>query len=54
MHAGRLVLLDTPAAFMRSDEPRARAYRETLRLNEELLAALASDGGGRTLTEVEG
>jgi osmoprotectant transport system ATP-binding protein len=41
MHAGRLVLLDTPGAFMRSAEPRARAYRETLRLNEEVLAALA-------------
>jgi osmoprotectant transport system ATP-binding protein len=41
MHAGRLVLLDTPGAFMRSDEPRARAYRETLRLNEEMLSALA-------------
>ena len=45
MHAGRLVLLDTPEAFMRSDDPRARAYRETLRLNEEILTALAEDGG---------
>ncbi len=45
MHAGRLVLLDTPEAFMRSDDPRARAYRETLRLNEAILTALAEDGG---------
>ncbi|HEU4593540.1 MAG TPA: ATP-binding cassette domain-containing protein [Pyrinomonadaceae bacterium] len=43
MHAGRLVLLDTPEGFMRSDEPRARAYLETLRLNEEMLAALADE-----------
>jgi len=34
MKAGRLVLLDTPGGFMRSDEPLARAYRETLRLDE--------------------
>jgi hypothetical protein len=45
MHAGRLVLLDTPEVFMRSDDSRARAYRETLRLNEKVLAALAEDGG---------
>jgi osmoprotectant transport system ATP-binding protein len=32
MSAGRILLLDTPGAFLRSDEPRARAYRETLRL----------------------
>jgi osmoprotectant transport system ATP-binding protein len=50
MHAGRLVLLDTPEAFMRSDEPRARAYLETLRLNEEILAAL-SNGESQRLTE---
>ncbi|HEX8721398.1 MAG TPA: ATP-binding cassette domain-containing protein [Pyrinomonadaceae bacterium] len=30
MSAGRVLLLDTPAGFLRSDEPRARAYRETL------------------------
>ncbi|MCA1592637.1 MAG: ATP-binding cassette domain-containing protein [Acidobacteria bacterium] len=41
MHAGRLVLLDTPQNFLRSDEPRALAYRETLRLPEETAAALA-------------
>ncbi len=54
MHAGRLVLLDTPEAFMRADEPRARAYRETLRLDEGILAALANDDEGRTLTEGDG
>jgi osmoprotectant transport system ATP-binding protein len=32
MQAGRLVVLDTPANFLRSDVPLARAYRETLRL----------------------
>lgn len=30
MSAGRVVLLDTPENFMRSEEPLARAYRETL------------------------
>jgi osmoprotectant transport system ATP-binding protein len=30
MSAGRVLLLDTPDAFLRSDEPHARAYRETL------------------------
>src|SRR4051812_34745461 len=33
MHAGRLVLLKTPEDFLRSDEERARAYIETLRLD---------------------
>jgi len=32
MSAGRVLLLDTPEAFLRSDEPHARAYRETLAL----------------------
>jgi len=41
MHAGRIVLLDTPQNFLRSDEPHARAYRETLRLPEETTNALA-------------
>jgi osmoprotectant transport system ATP-binding protein len=30
MSAGRILLLDTPAGFLRSAEPHARAYRETL------------------------
>jgi osmoprotectant transport system ATP-binding protein len=34
MSAGRLVLLETPAGFLRSSEPHARAYIETLRLDE--------------------
>ena len=34
MSAGRVVLLDTPEGFLRSAEPLARAYRETLRLTD--------------------
>ncbi|HEX3560700.1 MAG TPA: ATP-binding cassette domain-containing protein [Pyrinomonadaceae bacterium] len=30
MSAGRIVLLDTPGGFLDSDEPHARAYRETI------------------------
>src|ERR1043165_114427 len=30
MSAGRIVLLDTPEAFLKPDEPHARAYRETI------------------------
>ncbi|MGB8507366.1 MAG: hypothetical protein WCD76_03095, partial [Pyrinomonadaceae bacterium] len=41
MHAGQLVLLDTPQNFLRSTEPHARAYRETLRLPSEITGALA-------------
>lgn len=36
MSAGRVVLLDTPEGFLRSAEPHARAYRETLVLPNEL------------------
>ena len=32
MSAGRIVVLDTPDNFLRSDEPLARAYRETLQM----------------------
>ncbi len=39
MHKGRLVLLATPAEFIESDEPHARRYVETLRLNEDILGA---------------
>ena len=45
MKAGRILLLDTPEAFLRSDEPHARAYRETLQLPDEVLSAVS--GGGR-------
>ena len=38
MHAGRLVLLETPAGFMRSTETHARRYRETLGLGDAHLA----------------
>jgi osmoprotectant transport system ATP-binding protein len=42
MHAGRLVLLETPKGFLRSEEEHARAYTETLRLGAETLAELES------------
>jgi osmoprotectant transport system ATP-binding protein len=32
MSAGRVLLLDTPEGFLRSEEPYARAYRETLEM----------------------
>ena len=43
MHAGRIVLLATPREFLEADEPRARAYLDTLRVGDALL----SEGGGR-------
>ncbi|MFN2415801.1 MAG: ATP-binding cassette domain-containing protein [Pyrinomonadaceae bacterium] len=43
MSAGRVLLLDTPRAFLRSEEPRARAYRETLQLPDEVLSASGGD-----------
>src|SRR5215207_8638617 len=45
MKAGRIVLLGTPDAFLRSEEPHARAYRETLQLPDEVLSAVS--GGAR-------
>jgi osmoprotectant transport system ATP-binding protein len=44
MSAGRLVLLETPENFLRSKEEQARAYIETLRRDEELLASRGSVG----------
>ncbi|HKR59941.1 MAG TPA: ATP-binding cassette domain-containing protein [Pyrinomonadaceae bacterium] len=41
MHAGRLVLLETPENFLKSKEPHAQAYLETLKLQVED----ESDGG---------
>ena len=38
MSAGRLALLATPEEFLRSDEPHARAYLDTLRLPEDAKA----------------
>ena len=35
MHAGRLVLLETPENFLKSEEEHARAYLETLKLQVE-------------------
>jgi osmoprotectant transport system ATP-binding protein len=43
MKAGRILLLDTPEAFLRSEEPHARAYRETLQLPDEVLTAVSGD-----------
>jgi osmoprotectant transport system ATP-binding protein len=43
MSAGRIRLLDTPENFMRSDEPLARAYRETI----TPLAELSDNEGKR-------
>jgi len=36
MQEGRIILLATPAEFLRTDEPLARAYLETLQLDENL------------------
>ena len=38
MSAGRVVLLDTPENFFDSDEPHARAYRETLLSLDKIVA----------------
>jgi len=38
MSAGRVVLLDTPENFLDSDEPHARAYRETLLSLDKIVA----------------
>lgn len=42
MHAGRLVLMDTPDEFLKSKEEHARAYLETLKLQVET----ETNGGG--------
>jgi len=39
MHKGRVVLLATPEEFIGSDEPHARRYVETLKLNENIFSA---------------
>ncbi|HEV2761371.1 MAG TPA: ATP-binding cassette domain-containing protein [Pyrinomonadaceae bacterium] len=51
MHAGRLILLETPEGFLRSEEPRARAYADTLRLDDATAAALAGSAGEMTNAE---
>ena len=43
MSAGRVLLLDTPEAFLRSEEPYARAYRETLRVPAGVLTGAEGD-----------
>ena len=42
MHEGRLVLLETPENFLRSNEEHARAYIETLRLDPRVSAAFTN------------
>lgn len=42
MHEGRLVLLETPENFLRSDEEHARAYIETLRLDPRVSEAFTN------------
>jgi osmoprotectant transport system ATP-binding protein len=40
MHAGQLVLLETPEDFLSSRLPQARAYIETLRLDSRIIEAI--------------
>jgi osmoprotectant transport system ATP-binding protein len=40
MHAGELILLETPEDFLRSKLSQARAYIETLRLDPRVIAAM--------------
>ncbi len=53
MHAGQLVLLETPEDFLRSRLSQARAYIETLRLDSRIIEAMqtqespAADASGR-------
>jgi hypothetical protein len=47
MSAGRVVVLDTPEGFLASDEPHARAYRETLQTPFEIPPASADVEGSR-------
>jgi osmoprotectant transport system ATP-binding protein len=41
MKAGRIILLETPEGFLKSDEPYAQAYLETLRVTDRERAPLA-------------
>lgn len=41
MQAGRIILLETPDEFLKSDEPYAQAYLETLRVKDPERAPLA-------------
>lgn len=45
MHAGRLVLLETPEDFLRSSEEHARGYTETLRPDRRVLEAFPPADG---------
>jgi osmoprotectant transport system ATP-binding protein len=50
MSAGRIVLLEAPEGFLRSDEPHARAYRDTLALPGDFLPPRAG-GDAQDATE---
>jgi osmoprotectant transport system ATP-binding protein len=45
MHAGRLLLLETPANFVKSEEEHARAYMETIRFDLDATGAQAQESG---------
>ena len=45
MHAGRLLLLETPANFVKSEEEHARAYMETIRFDLDTQVAQARESG---------
>jgi osmoprotectant transport system ATP-binding protein len=44
MHAGRLVVLETPAEFTRSPEPEARAFLQCLQAVEQIRGIAMKDG----------
>ena len=43
MHRGRIELVESPTSFLRSDNPRAQAYLETLKLTDEKPSADYAD-----------
>jgi osmoprotectant transport system ATP-binding protein len=51
MSAGRVVLLETPRGFLDSDEPHARAYRETLKLPGEVSSATTGEDSSSAAEE---
>src|SRR2546421_797925 len=53
MHAGQLLLLDTPEDFLRSDEEHARRYVETLRLAPAVMEAIVESGKLEDSREVD-
>ena len=53
MHAGRLLLLETPEDFLRSDDNHARRYVETLRLAPAVMEAIVESGKLEDSREVD-